>query len=103
MYELPPDPERLRVIRTFLQLQLAAVDEKIRQVEDRAHPGWRLDHIPSATGVRGRGMLHRGDCWMRGGGKPHVLTREDLVIALRLPRDEVEPCDECHPERDVEP
>lgn len=106
MYELPPDPERLRVIRIYLQQQLAAVDAKLKELEDRRPPGWRLEHIPSAAGFRGRGVLHRDDCWVkgaRGGGKPHTLTREQAVLALTVPTDEIAPCDVCHPERDLAP
>ncbi|MDX2703635.1 hypothetical protein PV350_12285 [Streptomyces sp. PA03-6a] len=35
MGDLPPDAERLRVIRLYLQLQIDVVDAKIREVEDR--------------------------------------------------------------------
>jgi hypothetical protein len=38
MHELPSDLERLRVIRVYLQMQLAAVDAMIEQVEKDAAP-----------------------------------------------------------------
>lgn len=47
MYDLPRDPERLRVIRLYLQMQLDAVDAKIRKAE-------------AATGPRSRATGHAG-------------------------------------------
>jgi hypothetical protein len=33
VYDIPPDPERPRVIRLYLQMQIAAVDAKIQKIE----------------------------------------------------------------------
>lgn len=114
MYDdLPPDPERLRVLRTFLQLQLAAVDEKIRQVEAgeqsrmaRPATSWWLQHLPPAAGGRGRGVLHRDGCWAMPKQRMHLhpLTRDEATLACkRVSPDEIEPCGVCHPERDLVP
>ncbi|MFJ4990081.1 DUF6233 domain-containing protein [Streptomyces sp. NPDC088732] len=111
MNDLPPDPDRLRVIRLYLQLQLDAVDAKIREAEGSAPPepsivapprqqnlprgrdGWRLQHVPDRGPIKA--VLHRGDCTNGAGG---WLSRKELDIALGMP--EVEPCPRCHPERD---
>ncbi|WP_127358293.1 hypothetical protein [Actinacidiphila soli] len=106
MYELPPDLERLRVIRTYLHLQLAAVDAKIEQAErpvarpgaDRPPQAWRLQHIPNPDGGAGRGVVHRDRCRIKGGG---WIDRKELELALTLP--EVTACGDCHPERGLEP
>ncbi|MCW2870102.1 DUF6233 domain-containing protein [Actinacidiphila oryziradicis] len=102
---LPPDIERLQVIRTYLQLQLAAVDAAIAAAETGAQPwlatpatAWRLQHLPSAAGRVGRGVLHRDDCWFVGGAP---IGREEAVIALGEPG--VEACDACHPKDGLQP
>ncbi|MYX36713.1 MULTISPECIES: DUF6233 domain-containing protein [unclassified Streptomyces] len=113
MSDLPPDVERLRVIRTYLELQLAAVDAKIEQATAAARPasttarpyraeepfalggrGWRLESIPNLSGKGpGRGVVHRGDCPAATGG---WLSRKELDIALDQP--EVTACPKCRPE-----
>jgi hypothetical protein len=112
MYDLPPDPERLRVLRIYLQQQLAAVDDKIKQVEAseqsrlaRPATAWWMQHLPPASGGRGRGVLHRDGCWAMPKQRMHLhpLSRDEAVLAVkRMSRDEVELCGICHPERDLE-
>ncbi|MFB7293614.1 DUF6233 domain-containing protein [Actinacidiphila glaucinigra] len=113
MSELPPDVERLRVIRMYLELQLAAVDAKIEQARAAAGPavttvrpsrdeqsfarggrGWRLESIPPGTGKGpGRGVIHRGDCPAAAGG---WLSRKERDVALDQP--EVTSCPKCRPD-----
>ncbi|MDX2642632.1 DUF6233 domain-containing protein [Streptomyces sp. PA03-1a] len=121
MYELPPDPQRLRVIRLYLQMQIAAVDAKIQEAEsgslvaagaeagDDAVPrtrggkrgrtsAWRLQSVPDPRGGAGRGVLHRDDCRVPGGGR---LNRQEFEVALGMP--DVAPCEICHPESERTP
>jgi hypothetical protein len=106
MYELPPDLERLWVIRVYLQMQLAAVDAKIQQVEKAAAPppeppaelGWRLQHVPNPDGETGHGVVHRDSCRIKGGGR---LDRKALDMALAMP--DVTTCSICNPERGLDP
>ncbi|MEU1621793.1 DUF6233 domain-containing protein [Streptomyces sp. NPDC005722] len=125
MYELPPDPQRLRVIRLYLQMQIAAVDAKIQEAESGSPAGagegpeagegtarraggksgartparaWRLQSVPDPRGGAGRGILHRDDCRVPGGGR---LNRQEFEVALGMP--DVTPCEICHPEPDGTP
>ncbi|MDX3097361.1 DUF6233 domain-containing protein [Streptomyces sp. ME01-24h] len=121
MYELPPDPQRLRVIRLYLQMQIAAVDAKIQESESgsaaataggargeggdrtRSRSGtaaraWRLQSVPDPHGGAGRGVLHRDDCRVPGGGR---LNRQEFEVALGMP--DVTPCAICHPEEERTP
>ncbi|MFE0631723.1 hypothetical protein ACFW3D_32820 [Streptomyces sp. NPDC058864] len=111
MGELPPDLNRLRVIRLYLQLQLDAVDARIRETMDEsaavAPPapageasssaeggtGYRLQHVPRGGSLRG--VVHLGDCPDAAGG---WINRHELEIALRMP--EVTTCPRCHPSPD---
>lgn len=116
MYELPLDPQRLRVIRLYLQMQIAAVDAKIQEAEagavggSEAGPGvpppyrgrspavaraWRLQSVPDPRGGPGRGVLHRDDCRVPGGGR---LNRQEFEVALGMP--DVTRCEVCRPERE---
>ncbi|MFF3943825.1 DUF6233 domain-containing protein [Streptomyces sp. NPDC001902] len=103
MYELPPDAERLQMLRLYLERQLAAVDARIRKVEQQAAApaheprigrdpgGWRLQHTPGVDGA-GRGIVHRADCPQAAGG---WLSRKELDLALGMP--EVTACPRCQP------
>lgn len=98
MHELPPDVERLRVLRTYLQLQLAAVDAALVAAEHGVEAwatgpavAWKLQHLPAPAGQPGRGVLHRADCWIQGIAE---LNRDEARVALE---DGVEPCAICKP------
>ncbi|MFJ4848828.1 MULTISPECIES: DUF6233 domain-containing protein [unclassified Streptomyces] len=102
MYELPSDLERLRVIRLYLQLQIDAVDARIRKAEAGVRPrrrpaparAWRLQSVPDPQGGPGRGVVHRDDCRVPGGGR---LSAKEFEIALGMP--EVGVCGICRPDR----
>lgn len=99
--DLPQD-ERLNPIRTYLQLQLGRVEEQLG--EAAAGEQWWMQHVPSETGGRGRGVLHRNGCRAEGSGRKRMqLSRRDAEIAYTLPRDEVELCELCDPARDLKP
>lgn len=114
MSDLPPDLNRLQVLRTYLRLQLEAVDARIRQIE-RAPNGtrptargaaparpargqeaatelrwWRFVHAgPGNVG----GTLHRGDCRDAAGGALLTLTEAKLIL-----EEGARPCQQCAPE-----
>ncbi len=54
---------------------------------------WRLQSVPDPRGGAGRGVLHRDDCRVPGGGR---LNRQEFEVALGMP--EVAPCEVCRPE-----
>lgn len=55
---------------------------------------WRLQSIPDPSGDgTGRGVLHRADCTVPGGG---WLSRQEFEIALDMP--DVIRCGRCQPE-----
>ncbi|MFJ4851747.1 MULTISPECIES: DUF6233 domain-containing protein [unclassified Streptomyces] len=112
MSYLPPDLDRLRVTRLYLQLQLDGVDARIREIEGlrppvdppvvsrRSHPiaedsaGWRLQHVPDDKSGSIRAILHRGDCPDAAG---RLLSQNEVRIALAMP--DITPCPCGHPER----
>ncbi|MFJ5217154.1 DUF6233 domain-containing protein [Streptomyces sp. NPDC088354] len=58
---------------------------------------WRLQSVPDPSGDGyGRGVLHRGDCDVPGGG---WLGRRELEIALDM--ENVTPCRRCRPDQDA--
>jgi nitrile hydratase subunit alpha len=103
--DLPPDVHRLRVIETYLQLQLDQVREALRQAEKReaderrarqrayAEQHWKLQ---PRRGTR-ECVLHRGGCgqWKRQMG---YLDREEVLLALEDEAIAVEMCQVCRPE-----
>ncbi|WP_329182963.1 DUF6233 domain-containing protein [Actinacidiphila glaucinigra] len=113
MGDLPPDLDRLQVIRLYLQLQLDAVDAKIRESEEQkakggafgspkppkpeplgdSDIGFRIQHVPRG-GTLGA-VVHRDDCPDAAGGR---ISRHEVEIALRMP--EVTMCPRCHPGSD---
>ncbi|MET9879034.1 DUF6233 domain-containing protein [Actinacidiphila glaucinigra] len=110
MGDLPPDLDRLQVIRLYLQLQLDAVDAKIRESEkpttsggalvppEPEHSvdgdaGFRIQHVPRG-GTLGA-VVHRGDCPDAAGGR---ISQHEVEIALRMPG--VTLCPRCHPGSD---
>lgn len=103
------------MIRLYLQMQIAAVDAKIQEAEAGAAAGteagteapppsrgrsrasaraWRLQSVPDQRGGAGRGVLHRDDCRVSGGGR---LNRQEFEVALGM--SDVMPCEVCRPER----
>ncbi|MGW1463827.1 DUF6233 domain-containing protein [Streptomyces sp. NPDC002308] len=110
MSDLPPDPARLRVLRTYLALQLAEIDRVIAAAERQAAPvqqSARAAATPAprrpatpAFGAARIGLgpdeaIHRGDCWASG-AELRPLTREDAAAHLAAG---TAPCDVCQPER----
>ncbi|MYX34858.1 MULTISPECIES: DUF6233 domain-containing protein [unclassified Streptomyces] len=113
MGDLPPDLDRLQVIRLYLQLQLDAVDAKIRESEEQkakggalgspkppkpepfgdSDIGFRIQHVLRG-GTLGA-VVHRDDCPDAAGGR---ISRHEVEIALRMP--EVTMCPRCHPGSD---
>lgn len=98
------------MIRLYLQLQLDAVDAKIRESEEQkakggapgspkpersgdSDIGFRIQHVPRG-GTLGA-VVHRGDCPDAAGGR---ISRHEVDIALRMP--EVTMCPRCHPGSD---
>ncbi|WP_269858198.1 DUF6233 domain-containing protein [Streptomyces sp. RPT161] len=110
MSDLPPDLNRLQVLRTYLRLQLEAVDARIREIERApgaargvasGHPvhgkeaanelkWWRF--APDGAGNVG-GTLHRGDCRHAVGGALLTLTQARLIL-----EEGARPCRQCGPE-----
>ncbi len=110
MSDLPPDLNRLQVLRTYLRLQLEAVDTRIREIErtpDAARGAasvrpargqeaakelrwWRFVH--AGAGSVG-GTLHRGDCRHAAGGALLTLTQARLIL-----EEGARPCEQCAPE-----
>lgn len=108
------------MIRLYLQMQIAAVDAKIQEAETGSAPAvagvaseagsgaqrrakgdaartparaWRLQSVPDPRGASGRGVLHRDDCRVPGGGR---LNRQEFEVALGMP--DVTSCEVCRPE-----
>lgn len=113
------------MIRLYLQMQIAAVDAKIQEAEagsaaaaeaaaeaeggaPRRGEGrggartpvraWRLQSVPDPRGGAGRGVLHRDDCRVPGGGR---LNRQEFEVALGMP--DVTPCGICNPQPERTP
>lgn len=88
MSELPPDPERLRILETYLRLQLDAVRAAIRRAEEAdGAQGRREEAAPSDDDVLWwkiqpghPATLHRGDCAAAGPGP--TITRSMARTAL---------------------
>ncbi|GAA1924188.1 DUF6233 domain-containing protein [Streptantibioticus ferralitis] len=115
MSDLPPDLPRLQVLRTYLRLQLEAVDVRISEIERAAssqtrptaggttppHPTrgqeavnelkwWRFVHAgPGKVG----GTLHRGDCRHAAGGALLPLSQAKLML-----EEGASPCQQCTPQ-----
>ncbi|MGP3951940.1 DUF6233 domain-containing protein [Streptomyces sp. 7N604] len=93
MHELPPDLPRLRVLETYLRLQLAAVEAAIVKAEKRGgrtDVEWWVIWERTRPGVTRRGTIHRRGCWREG--EP-TLNADQATKALRDPR--IAPCDLC--------
>lgn len=105
MNDLPSDVNRLRVIVTYLRLQLQqaeaalhtaeAREERERKQQQRAYAEqhWKLE---PRRGTR-TAILHRGGCgqWRRQLG---YLDREEVQLALADDELTIEMCQICRPE-----
>lgn len=105
MSDLPPDLPRLQTLEVYLRLQLAAVQQQIRYVEQQAAihrrpelevtPDWVLEH-----GI-GQGSppiaVHIGGCHMAG-HRVKTLQRDQAVRALT---EGVEACSHCRPDTEL--
>ena len=111
MSDLPPDRARLLAIRTYLQLQLAAVDAALartEQAEQQAPPPgddvrwWRIERAPKPG--EHHALLHRGDC--PAGQRGVTVTRREAAIALQdIQADKMRtaaPCPKCRPDLDLD-
>lgn len=112
MSELPPDLERLQVIRAwldqqrkanevvgiYLQVQAETVDAAIANASPAGPPdSYRIQKMRVPEG---RAVLHRDDCWVKGGG---TITRDDALTALTDPaiKGHLEMCTACRPEDEL--
>ncbi|MEW1637579.1 DUF6233 domain-containing protein [Streptomyces sp. NPDC093801] len=104
---LPPALDQLLVIRRWLELTLARVDEKISVVraaeEERARrrplpepPNWWIEYGIGAT--RQPDRVHTGACRMTGRGRP--ATRESVLEVLRT-MPSVIACPLCRPDSEL--
>jgi hypothetical protein len=105
MNELPPDLPRLQVLETWLRMQLATVQSRIRQVEEQERsrpepirppqPDWLLE-TARLSGRRGDPLyVHHGACTA---AKGKAITREEAMQALVQG---VEPCPYCRPDTEL--
>lgn len=107
---LPPDLERLQVIRGWLEQQqarnevigiyLQVLREHVDTAIAAATPPTGSSQEYRIQGMRtptGRSVLHRDDCWVTGGA---TITRDDALIAIGDPliKPRLEMCDACQPE-----
>ncbi|MER5461691.1 DUF6233 domain-containing protein [Streptomyces sp. NPDC002668] len=84
MSDLPPDLPRLHTLRTYLEVQLAAVQDAIRRIEqqtrintappEREPPPWLAEYGIGAE--RTVVQIHRGDCAMTGPRKKAISEQE---------------------------
>jgi len=111
---LPPDLERLQTIRawvadqqkahatigTFLEVLAATVDAAITTAAPAGPPG--SYRIQKTRVTEGRALLHRDDCWIKGGG---TITRDEALLALNddVTSGQLEMCEACRPRESLEP
>ncbi|MFB7764195.1 hypothetical protein [Streptomyces xiamenensis] len=97
MSDLPSDLPRLQVLRTWLAVQLRAVDAEIAAAEARqaaaaAAPVWWVQWHRRRIGRARTGVLHRVGCWLPG--EPD-LTGEQLEAVLAEHGARIERCPAC--------
>lgn len=97
MSELPSDLPRLQVLRTWLAVQLRAVEDEIAAVEEReaaaaAAPGWWVQWRRRRVGRPRAGVLHQAGCWFPG--EP-TLTAAELEMLLAEHGARIERCPAC--------
>ncbi|MFD9223841.1 DUF6233 domain-containing protein [Streptomyces sp. NPDC060064] len=100
MSDLPPDLPRLHALETYLQIQLAAVQDAIRHHEQQTRtntppevepPPWLAEYGIGAT--RTTVQIHRGDCAMTGPRKKAISEQEARQGCV-----EVGACQYCRPD-----
>lgn len=110
---LPTDLERLQTIRawvaqqkarqatvgTFLDVLAETIDAALTAATPSGPPG--SYRIQKRRAPEGRAVLHRGDCWISGGG---TFTREDALMALAddVTSSRLEMCKACRPEETLQ-
>lgn len=107
---LPDDSDRLRVIATYLQLELARVQRRLATAEQRereqqiarqatarsAKPAWT---VQVTLGADPRPIaVHHGECTV-GRRRVRPITRRDAIDALTAG---VEACGLCRPDRELQ-
>ncbi|MFI9078742.1 DUF6233 domain-containing protein [Streptomyces sioyaensis] len=108
---LPDDVERLKVIKTYLQLELQRVHRRLAQAEQREHeqkaarqattragppPAWTMQ---INVGADPRPVaIHHGQCTV-GQSRVRPITRRAAIEALTAG---VEACALCRPERELQ-
>lgn len=107
MSDLPPDPERLRTIVTFLRLHLAEAERALEAAERREQerqrgvehrpppPEWLIDHGMSRDALPI--AVHVGGCHMAGKRSRGV----DRAAALRALAEGVAACTHCRPDAEL--
>lgn len=107
---LPPDLPRLRDIATYLQIQLAYVQRRIAEAEQRereasrpaaarrgAPPAWTLQ---IGIGADPRPVaVHHGECGIASSARTRSMSQRDAIEALAAG---VAPCSLCRPERELQ-
>ncbi|MEU0160257.1 DUF6233 domain-containing protein [Streptomyces sp. NPDC006261] len=108
MYDLPPDLDRLRTLRTWHTMWVQRIDEAIKQAEEQqkveelkaqrkaaAAPDWvvELDRATSSPYAD----VHIGGCHMIG-KRSKAITREQ---AAQLINQGITPCTHCRPDTEL--
>lgn len=110
---LPPDLERLQAIRAWIGEQQARqatigrfidlLAETVDQAITAATPAGPPDsyRIQKMRVPEGPAVLHRGDCWIAGGGN---INRDEALMALNdhVTSNQLELCKACRPEETLE-
>lgn len=102
---LPPDRARLETLRTYLQLQLAEVEDAIRSLDRRTEP-YAIEHIPpQGITSKGRGILHvRGCRDLDFVPDSHIIPATDTMATQAL-LDTDGPnsmCQKCRPDKQLQ-
>ncbi|MFF3094108.1 DUF6233 domain-containing protein [Streptomyces cyaneofuscatus] len=108
MYDLPPDLDRLRTLRTWYALWLGRIDQAIQAAEEKqraeqlkaqrqvtATPDWVVE-LDRATGSP-YADVHIGGCHMIG-KRRQAITRDQ---AAQLISQGVTPCNHCRPDSEL--